>query len=167
MRSRSSRGRTRRGTSFPGCALLVEDAESGIERWVPTLSEAKLVELYDKLLGVRVTPHSPDVESRVRAVRGCVWERKREAHARRFEPWTLTNWFCDLNDISYFEGILDDAVVEYAEERVRLAYGTSSTGIASTTSWTAVDLVGSPPHVAQTWVVVLAYLLMDYRYLYL
>ena len=77
---------------------------------------SKLVELYDKLLGVQVTPHSPDVETAYRIFVNAM-ERRREAGDRWFE------WYeCDATwDLSYFEGILDDAVVEYEDQEKRVA----------------------------------------------
>ena len=147
------------GDEFPRLRAVVEN-DSGPSAGSDAI-RAKLVELYDKLLGVQVTPYSPDVE----AAYGLfvdVWERKRALQAD--EPWTLTNWFCRLNDISYFEGILDDAVVRRENE---------SGGVWYELDWDRIDDfmedvdLSDPQAVAQTWVVVLAYLLMDYRYLYL
>ena len=121
----------------------------------------KLVELHDKLLGVQVTPYSPDVE----AAYGLfvdVWESKRALQAN--ESWTLVSWRCPLNDISYFDGILDDVVVRRENEFGDVWYEFD---------WDRVDDflndagLADPQAAAQTWVVVLAYLLMDYRYLYL
>ena len=121
----------------------------------------KLVELYDKLLGVQVTPYSPDVE----AAYGLfvdVWEQKRELQAN--DNWRLTNWRCGLNDIFYFEGILDDAIARRENESGDVWYDFDWDRINDFMD--GVDQA-DPQAVAQTWVVVLAYLLMDYRYLYL
>ena len=111
----------------------------------------KLVELHDKLLGVQATPHSPDVEAAYRLFVD-VWERNREAQHDLFDRPT-----CPINDLFFFEGILDDAVMENGDgfewDRVN--------AFLDGVDW-------SDPHsAAQTWVPVLAYLLMDYRYLYL
>ena len=121
----------------------------------------KLVELYDKLLGVQVTPYSPDVE----AAYGLfvdVWERRRELQGN--DDWELTNWSCALNDIFYFEEILGDVIVRRESESGYVWYEHDWDRIDD--FWDEVDL-SDPRAVAQTWVVVLAYLLMDYRYLYL
>ena len=70
-----------------------------------------------------------------------------------------------ISTLSYFEGILDDVVVEYEDEES----GWRSYGL----DWDRVNdfmdgIDFSDPHqTAQAWVVVLAYVLMDYRYLYL
>ena len=78
--------------------------------------------------------------------------------------WGLTDWYCRLDDIFYFEGIADDAIMRRENESGDVWYEFD---------WDHVhDLLDgydlTDPHaVAQTWVVVLAYLLMDYRYLYL
>ena len=119
----------------------------------------KLVELHDKLLGVQVTPNSPDVE----AAYGLfvdVWERKRELQANA--NWILTNWYCRLNDIFYFEGIADDTIVRRENESGNVWYELDWDRVHD-----LLDDLADPYAVAQTWVVVLAYLLMDYRYLYL
>ena len=120
----------------------------------------KLVELHDVLLGVQVTPHSPDVEA---AYRLFVDEMNRahEAHDTWFDPWEC-GWAWDQ---SFFDGILDGAVVEYVNDENGWRW--------YNVDW---DVLGDffngrdwsdPYHTAQAWVVVMAYLLMDYRYLYL
>ena len=120
----------------------------------------KLVELYDVLLGVQVTSHSPDVETAYRIFVNAM-ERRREANDSTFE-W----WECDSHwDLTLFEEILDDAVVEYEDQE----NGWRSYEL----DWDRVDEFmngidfSDPSHTAQAWVVVLAYILMDYRYLYL
>ena len=88
-------------------------------------------------------------------------ERRREAGDGWFE------WYeCDASwDLSYFEGILDDAVVEYEDQE--------SGWRSYELDWDRVDEFmngidfSDPSHTAQAWVVVLAHILMDYRYLYL
>ena len=147
------------GDELPRLSAVVE-AATGSGEGAGVIRE-KLVELYDKLLGVQVTPYSPDVE----AAYGLfvdVWESKRELQGN--DSWRLTNWRCGLNDIFYFDGILDDVIVRRENE---------SGYVWHQFDWDRVndflngfDLT-DPQAVAQTWVVVLAYLLMDYRYLYL
>ena len=151
---------------------LLPDAErllfSGIDRDVTPVSESganairgKLVELHEKLLGVRVTPHSPDVEAAYRLFVD-VWSRKRSSQMRI--ETRLTDWRCPFNDISYFEGILDDAIAEH-----RYLDGVRYYDF----DWDRVNAFmegidrTDPQSATQTWVVVLASLLMDYRYLYL
>ena len=115
----------------------------------------KLVELHDKLLGVDVTPWSPDVEAAYRLFVE-VWRHKREDD---YIHW----WHYDINDLFYYEGIVDDAVKkvtavegwDYSYDRDRIE-----------DHMDGIDF--SDPHATvRTWTVVLAYLLMDYRYLYL
>ena len=119
----------------------------------------KLVELHDKLLGVEVAPYSEDVEQAYQLFVE-VWERKRESGG---------NWFFDSacnwgSDFRYFDGILDDALILRDEDW----------GSYYTWDWGGVNRYlneEAAPYdsaaVARTWSVVLAYLLMDYRYLYL
>lgn len=120
---------------------------------------SKLVELYDKLLGVDVGPDSQDVEDAYRLFVE-VWERRRE---------TGNNWFFDTacnwgSDIRYFNGIADDVVVKHDQDWGSY-YGWD---------WNRVNRIlytEAAPYdsaaVVRSWSVVLAYLLMDYRYLYL
>ena len=119
---------------------------------------AKLVELHDKLLGVRVEADSADVEAAYRLFVE-VSERGRRAGKDEFE-----SWHCDIgHDHQYFEGILDNVVVWRENER----------GGWWEPDWDRIrDLMRSvdhsdPHHTAQAWVVVLTAMLMDYRYLYL
>ena len=117
----------------------------------------KLVELHDKLLGVQVTPDSPDVEAAYRLFVD-VWQRGYESRDDWFD------WCGNAGDILFFEGILDDAIVEHENEDGHQWYDSD---------WDRVDdfLDGidfsDPSYTAQTWVAVLAAMLMDYRYLYL
>ena len=140
------------GDALPELAVTVEsDAEhSAGARAI----RDKLVELHERLFGVRISPHSPDVEAAFRLFVD-VWQRIRASGNNRFESWR-----CDYQDVFYFKGI-NDALVP-------------SGGPGDYWwDWDAFDeFMGShdisdPHYTTQTWVVVLAYLLMDYRYLYL
>ena len=118
----------------------------------------KLVELHDKLLGVQVAPDSPDVEATYRLFVE-VWERRRESEDHWF-AW----WHCDWSyDLSYFEGILDGAVTEREYEGYRLHEIDRRRAHAFLEGLDISD----PHHTARTWVVVLAAMMVDYRYLYL
>ena len=121
----------------------------------------KLVELHDKLLGVQVTPYSPDVESAYQLFVE-VWERKR---ASRDADTDFRGVLCDWwRDLFFYEGIVDGVVVEVENEYGYRWYdydwdrvGDFMDGIDWSDNY----------YTAQTWIVVLAYLMMDYRYLYL
>ena len=144
---------------------LLPDAErrlfAGIDQHMTPESGAntirnKLVELHDKLLGVQVTPYSPDVEAAYRLFVD-VMERGREARKLSFgDSDCYWNW---LRDLSYFDGILEDAVLEengwFYFDRPRVE------DFMHSINWR------DPHYAAQSWAVVLAYLLTDYRYLYL
>ena len=146
------------GDELARLTVAVEDADGSGAGDVAIRN--KLVELHESLLGVEVTPHSPDVEA--------AWQlfvdemaRTREAQDNEFNPWE-----CDWAwDHSFFEGILDGALKENED---------------SETGWRWYnwdwDRLGEffeskdwsdHYHTAQAWTVVLAYLLGDYRYLYL
>ena len=119
----------------------------------------KLVELHALLFGAEVGADSEDVEDAYRLFVD-VWERRRSGR---------NNWFFDTacnwgSDIRYFDGIADDVLIEH-ERDWGSYYGWD---------WDRVNQilnVDAAPYdsaaVARSWSVVLAYLLMDYRYLYL
>ena len=150
--------------------FLVPDVErrlfAGIDRFVTPRSGAdairsKLVELHDALLGVEVTPHSPDVEAAYQVFVNAV-ERRRQAGDGWFDWWECDNTW--QFDHTFFDGILDDAVVEYELDDGWRGYEFDWDRINAFMD--GVDF-SDPQHTAQAWVVTLAYLLMDYRYLYL
>ena len=126
----------------------------------PDAIRDKLVELHDKLFGVEVTLHSPDVE-RAYGLFADVLERRRAARDTRFEH---RNCNAGAHDRFFFDGLLDDIVVENENEDGHRWYDFD---------WDRVNRYldridwSDPRHTAQAWVVTLAYLLMDYRYLYL
>ena len=119
----------------------------------------KIAELYETLLGVEVGAESEEVEDAY-GLFVEVWERRREAG---------NNWFFDNacnwgTDIRYFDGIADDVLILH-ERDWGSYYGWD---------WNRVNQilnVDAAPYdsaaVVRSWTVVLAYLLMDYRYLYL
>ena len=119
---------------------------------------AKLVELYDQLLGVEVTPYSADVEAAFKLFVD-VAERGRESGNDYFRFWD-----CHLNDIRFFDQVLDDIVERRINEWGDPYYDYD---------WDRVDAYyqridfSDPHNSANAWLMVLGYLLMDYRYLYL
>ena len=124
---------------------------------------SKLVELYDKLLGVQVTPHSPDVEAAYRLFADVV-----ESGPKSQDDWFATYerfayWECEwASDRFFLEGILDGAVVQHEDEDGWRWHGFDWDRVQpfiESVDWS------DPHHAARAWVVVLAYILMDYRYL--
>ena len=147
------------GDEFPRLNVTVEsDVEDSASA---NAIRSKLVELHEKLLGVRVTLHSPDVEAAYRLFVD-VWERKRASEDTETD---FRHLLCDwMRDIRFYDGILDDAVVEHKDYDGSRWYEYD---------WDRVnefmDGVDWSDHhyTAQTWMVVLAYMMMDHRYLYL
>ena len=124
----------------------------------------KLVELNDKLLGVQVMPDSPDVEAAYRLFVD-VWER-RKRDAEDTVTWFRFRWLpCHWGeDIFFYEGISDDVVVERESEHGFRWHEFDWDRAADFLD--GIDF-SDPYYTAQTWVAVLAAMLMDYRYLYL
>ena len=141
---------------------LIVAVESDSEESGANAIRAKLVELYDKLLGVQATPHSPDVESAYRLFAEVMARGRDARHSSFRDSDCYWNW---LTDLSFFDGLLDGAVVEGGEPRLggrwydfdRPHVEDFMNGI----DWS------DPHYAAQAWAVVLALLLTDYRYLYL
>ena len=108
----------------------------------------KLVELHEKLLGVEVSPHHPDID----AAFGLFVDVTERGEGGTFNPWDCEFWA----DIQFFDGILEDIVIENGrlnDDRVdAFIEGTDFSDIHSA---------------ARAWGVVLTYLLTDYRYLQL
>ena len=126
----------------------------------PGAIRGKLVDLHDTLLGVEATLHSPDVE-RAYELFVDVLERKRAERNDWFDHW---NCYAGAHDRSFFEGLLDDIIVEYGNEEGHRWYDFDWGRLnhyLNQRDWS------DPEYAAQAWVVTLAYLLMDYRYLYL
>ena len=144
------------GDELPRLSVTVEsDAENSAG--AATIKD-KLVELHDKLLGVQVTPDSPDVEAAYRLFVD-VWQRGYESRDDWFD------WCGDGGDILFFEGgILDDVIVQHENEYGDRWYGPDWDRVYD--SLEDIDF-SDRGYTAQTWVAVLAAMLMDYRYLYL
>ena len=124
--------------------------------------KSKLVELYDKLHGVSVTTDSAEVQDAY-GLFVEVWERKRGVYGDHFlwnEEDIRVHWDTDEH---YFDGIADDLWRDEVNEH----------GYPLGWDWDRIDDFfkdvdwSDTQAVARTWAVVLAYLMMDYRYLYL
>ena len=115
---------------------------------------SKLAELHEVLYGVKVAEDSPDVEEAFQLFVE-VWERKRLTGSGSSD---FDEYECDVSDSLYFEGLVDDA----------WTYNRWGHSQISGQAWDYRNRIdrSDPNHVARTWVVVLAYLLSDYRYLY-
>lgn len=125
--------------------------------------QSELAALYGKLLGVSATPDSPEVRAAYDLFVD-VWGRRRDSENGEFLGWNEGIECAWGNDQYYLDGIVDDAFVWRDDWEWGEGYGWDWEKIGP--HFDAVDW--SDPHgVAETWAVVLAYLMMDYRYLYL
>ena len=114
----------------------------------------KLAELQGKLFGVTATVGSPDVEEAYQLFVE-VWRRKRNTEGDRFPGGVACRFEADR---LYFEGIADD-VLRYDK------WGWAGWNRERARALEPLD-EPDPHHVARTWVVTLAFLLSDYRYVY-
>ena len=147
------------GDELPRLSVVVESETGG--SGAETI-RAKLVELFDKLLGVQVTPHSPDVEAAFGLFAEAM-ERGRAAQKLSFrDNECYWNW---LTDLRFFDGILDDVLVQEGEPGWGHRWFHDFNRPLVEDFMNGVDW-SDPHYAAQAWAVVLAYLLTDYRYLY-
>ena len=116
----------------------------------------KLADLHWKLFGVTVAIDSPDVNEAYDLFVE-VWNRKRDSEGVRLSG---SRFNCtDAGDHLYFDGLVNDAW-RYAP------YGGSQLNLDHVRQFSrGIDQLDTQ-HVVRTWVVTLAYLLTDYRYLY-
>ena len=143
--------------SLPALLELTVSTSSGSSRG-ETAIRRKIAELHQRLFGNVVALNSPDVEEAFQLFHS-VWKRKR--------AWGGSDSFfedrhrlaCDITQDRLFLG-----VAEYDE------FGNSEVdwNRVEGLMWRNDDFSDADPYyTARTWVVVLAYLLSDYRYLYL
>ena len=115
----------------------------------------KLVDLHEKLYGVTVAVDSPDIEAAY-SLFTEVWQRKRDTEGSSF--WDAQFECAIGDDHLYYEGLLVDF----------LTYN----GGHSDVNWELAERFRDgyefedPHHSVRAWVVTLAYLLTDYRYLH-
>ena len=120
----------------------------------------KIAELHEKLLGVEATPYSPDVDAAYRLFVEIA-ERVRASGDDEFDWWRCDDAF---DDLQYYDGILDDSLEVRENEDGWRWYWFDWDRINE--FMRSVDW-SDPHYAARGWMAVLAYLLMDYRYLYL
>ena len=146
------------GDELPRLSVIVESDTKGFDS-VGGAIRTKLVELHDKLLGVQVAPDSPDVEAKYRLFLN-IMARGREAYDEWFSPYR-----CDYgHDHLFLEDILDGAVIEKVNESGHRYHSYDWDRIHD--FYRGIDFT-DPHHIVQAWVVVLAALMVDYRYLFL
>ena len=120
----------------------------------------KIADLHKKLFGVDVAIDSADVEA-VYQLFLKVWNRKQ--HSNRGDDF-FDGITCDINnDDFFFDGFLDGVTTIDDEGSSRMNWDRISELLWRSNRIPTED----PHHVARTWVVVLSYLLADYRYLHL
>lgn len=131
------------------------DAKAGGHSWGARTIRRKLVELHWRLFGLTVGPDSPGV-NRAFDLFKQIWERKRSREGPEFRGGMGP---CPVDDTRYFEGILDGVVI--ADE-----WGTTRVDWERVLADWSFEMDDSS-YAVRTWVVVLAHLMSDYRYLHL
>ena len=144
----------RAGDEAARLAIEVESKDGSSQGEIAIRS--KLADLHRKLFGVTVAIDSPDVNEAYDLFVE-VWNRKRDSEGFQFSG---ARFHCtDGGDHLYFDGLVDDAW-RYA------TYGGSQLNLDLVRPFSrGIDML-DPQHAVRTWVVTLAYLLTDYRYLY-
>ena len=116
----------------------------------------KLADLHQKLFGVVVAVDSPDVDEAYDLFLE-VWNRKRDSEGPNFAN---SAFHCtESGDHLYFDGLVSDALQFNANGGSQLKFDRIRPFKQT------IDR-SDPHHIVRTWVVTLAYLLTDYRYLY-
>ena len=116
----------------------------------------KLADLHQKLFGAAVAIDSPDVNEAYDLFVE-VWNRKRASEEAGFSN---SRFHCtDGGDHFYFDGLVND-VLGFNQ------YGGSQLQSDRIRAFNRGIEMSDPHHTVRTWVVTLAYLLTDYRYLY-
>lgn len=120
-----------------------------------TAIRSKLADLHWKLLGVKAAPDSPDVNEAFNLFFN-VWSRMRRTDGGNFHN---ARFACHHDDITYYDGIVEDPVMinEWGHYNF---------------DWDRIDELyeqqdmSDPSYAVRAWVVTLAYLMTDFRYLY-
>ena len=147
------------GDALPRLRIRVESDSEGSAG--ARAIRSKLVELHDKLLGVQVTPHSSDVEAAYRLFVD-VWRRKLQSEAR---DTNFRRIRCDWHrDALFYDGLANDVLFAAVGDRGQIWLDVDHDRVNTYLNGLDFD---DPEFLAETWIAVLAYLLMDYRYLYL
>ena len=116
----------------------------------------KLADLHQRLFGATVAVDSPDVNEAFDLFLE-VWNRKRASEGPNFGA---SRFACaSSDDHLYYEGLVPDAILYNQNGGTRLDNALIGEFIRRIPT-------DDPKHVIRTWVVVLSYLLTDYRYLY-
>ena len=129
-----------------------EDAQSRGEMAI----RRKLADLHRKLYGVTVGVFSPDVNEAFDLFLE-VWNRRRTSGDKGFFNGGLA--CTETGDHLYFEGLADDAL-RFADG------GGSGIDYDVVRAFRREMNINDSNHIVETWVVTLAFMLTDYRYLY-
>ena len=117
----------------------------------------KLVELYDRLLGVTETVDSPEVEAAFRLFVD-LWNQKLADADSTHYLWREENCRVDADHL-FLSEVAPELLT--ADESGRSDFNWDALG-----EMQRIRPFGDPQHIARTWAVVLSYLMADYRYLY-
>jgi len=138
----------------PARMTVVVESDDGVSAGAAAI-RTKLMDLHRTLFGIDVALDSPDVNEAFN-VFFEVWARKRRTEGSHFNDPVFQ---CHPRDFAYYEGLVTDPPefnehgwAEWNRERVDELYENAD--------------MSDPVHAVRVWVVTLAYLMTDYRYLY-
>ena len=118
----------------------------------------KLAELHFKFYGIEIGPYSEDIDATFALFVETLSRKRGDQPTNTAFP---TGTQCDTaSDLLLLEDVVDPPIVAEGDGYDRRYVQNDPDGLLNKT-------YEDPDHLARTWVVVLAYLMMDYRYLYL
>jgi hypothetical protein len=118
----------------------------------------KLAELHQQMLSEEVSADSPEVDHTFELLTET-WLARRELGNPQWYPGGMScSWFSDFN---FFDGLsLEDPYIERGDGGYRWDFD-------KTGRWFESQDLGDADFMLQTWRVVIAYLMSDYKYLYI
>ena len=140
----------------PARMTVAVESDDGISAGA-TAIRSKLVDLHRALFGVDVAPDSPDVNEAYNLFFE-VWARKHRTEGTHFDQ---SNFSCPGHgDQSYYDRLVHDPLAPGMDY-----WDSDWNDQAIDEFYDKVDM-SDPTHAVRAWVVTLAFLMTDYRYLY-
>ena len=138
----------------PARMSVMVESDDGVSAGAAAIRN-KLVDLHLKLLGVEVAPNSADVNEAF-SIFFEVWSHMRRTTGTEFGA---SQFECGEYDHAYYDGMISDLVV--LDE-----WGNSNLDWNRVNAFYDEADMNDPSYAVRAWVITLAYLMTDFRYLY-